>query len=128
MKQITLDEFEATIKAQGVPIKHVAFECPMCHTIQSAQDLINAGAGKDLNEVEKYLAFSCIGRFNGAGSHKSGDQPGRGCDWTLGGLFKIHQLEVTTLDGKKHPRFAIASAVQAKANMEKYRAHPQNLD
>jgi len=95
MITMTLEEFKQAIRAQGVPIIDVNFECPKCKTLQSANDLIKAGAGKDFDEVEKYLAFSCVGRWDKT----------KGCNWTLGGLFKIHDLEVITPDGEKHPRF-----------------------
>lgn len=96
MKTMTLEEFHAALKDQGTDrIEDVTFRCPKCQTLQSAQDLIDSGAGKNIDEVEKYLAFSCVGRW----SIK------KGCDWTLGGLFKIHELEVVTPDGKRHPRF-----------------------
>lgn len=95
MKTMTLDEFKAAVKAQGVPIEQVQFRCPKCGTAQCANDLIAAGAGDDLDDVEKYLAFSCVGRWN----------PDKGCNWTLGGLFQLHTLEVITPDGEHHPRF-----------------------
>ncbi len=96
MKIMTLEEFETAIKGQGKKrIEEVTFRCPRCKTLQAAQDLINAGAGRTIDEVEKYLAFSCIGRWT----------KDKGCDWTLGGLLQIHELEVVTPDGKHHPRF-----------------------
>ena len=96
MKTMTLQEFKNAIKGQGKDrIEDVTFRCPKCKTLQSAQDLINAGAGKSMDEVEKYLGFSCIGRWD----------KNKGCDWTLGGLFQIHEFEVITEDGKHHPRF-----------------------
>ena len=95
MVYMTLEAYHKAIKAQGVPILQVQFRCPRCGTPQCAQDLIDAGAGKTLDEVEKYLAFSCVGRWNSE----------KGCDWTLGGFFQIHDVEVITPDGKSHPRF-----------------------
>jgi len=95
METMTVDEFKEAIKSQNVPIEDVTFECPRCKTLQSANDLIKAGAGKDFEEVEGYIAFSCVGRWT----------KDKGCDWTLGGLFQIHELEVITPDGEKHPRF-----------------------
>ncbi len=68
MQTMTLSEFKAAVQAQGVPHEHIAMKCPMCGTIQSGADLIAAGAGADFDAVEKYVAFSCVGRFTGAGS------------------------------------------------------------
>lgn len=119
MKTITLEQFHATLKEQGVPDDHLAFRCPICGTVQSAADLIAAGAGQDFAQVSKYLAFSCVGRFTGAGSHKKGT-PGHGCDWTLGGLFQLHQFEVVTPDGEHHPRFEPATPEEALANWQKH--------
>lgn len=116
MKTMTMDEFKAAVLAQGVPHEHIAVVCPMCGTIQSGADLIAAGAGADFDAVEKYLGFSCVGRFTGAeGPRKKPD--GKPCNWTLGGLFSLHKLEVVTPDGNRHPRFELASPDEAKAHM-----------
>lgn len=117
MRTVTLDEFIAALKSQHVPRHCVAFKCPMCGTVQSATDLIDAGAGADMDEVERYLGFSCVGRWTGAGPHKDGAPSGKGCDWTLGGLFQLHKLEVVTPDGKRHPRFEPASSEEARIHM-----------
>jgi hypothetical protein len=118
MRQImTVAEYHSALNAQGVPQDHLAMKCPMCGTVQSAADLIAAGAGTDFREVERYLGFSCVGRFIGAGGHKEGTPPGRGCDWTLGGLFQIHELEVVTPDGEHYPRFILATPEEAQAHM-----------
>jgi hypothetical protein len=117
MQTMTLAEYHAAVKAQGVPThEHVAMKCPMCRTIQSASDLIAAGAGADFDAVEKYLGFSCVGRFSGAGSPRK-EPDGKPCNWTLGGLFALHKLEVVTPDGKRHPRFELATPVEAQAHM-----------
>lgn len=58
------------------------FSCPVCKTPQSMVDLVEVGVDKD--KVQNYIGFSCIGRFTDT----------KGCDWTLGGLFQIHTLEV----------------------------------
>lgn len=115
MKTMTLDEFQAALKTQGVSSHmHFALTCPMCGTVQSAVDLIAAGAGADFDAVEKYLGFSCVGRFTGAGGPRKAPD-GKPCNWTLGGLFALHEMEVVTPDGKRHPRFAPATAEQAQA-------------
>lgn len=105
MKTMTLAEFHASMKSQGVPIGSVTFRCPMCGTLQSANALIAAGAGETLKDVEGYLGFSCVGRWTGQGAHLDSNPPGHGCDWTLGGLMKIHELEVIDDDGNRQPRF-----------------------
>lgn len=117
MEVLTVDQFHAALKAQGVPREDFAFICPRCKTVQSARDLIAAGAGLDFDGVERFLGFSCVGRWTGAGSPRK--QPdGRPCDWTLGGLFSLHETEVVTPDGKHNPMFAVASPEQAKAHAE----------
>lgn len=112
---ISLDEFHAQLKAQKVPSRrHVAMKCPVCGTVQSMDSLIRAGAGPDEDSVEKFVGFSCVGRWTMAGPHKPGTPPGRGCNWTLGGLFAIHNLEVATPDGKVHPSFEAATPEEAQ--------------
>ena len=117
METMTLDEFKAAIKGQGVPIEHVALRCPMCDCLQTATDLIEAGAGATFDEVEKYLGFSCVGRWTGAASPRR-EPDGSPCNWTLGGLFALHKLEVLTPDGGRHPRFAPGTPEEAKRLME----------
>ncbi len=118
-KTMSVAEFQARILDQGVPHEHYAFRCPVCNTVQSATDLIKAGAGKTFDDVEKYLAFTCVGSFTGAGPHVKGEPAGRGCDWTLGGLFQFHKLEVETPDGKRNPRFEVASPEEALMHMNR---------
>ena len=115
MKTMPIEEFRAAVHAQGVPREHFAFLCPMCKTVQSSADLIEAGAGQDFDSVRQYLGFSCVGRFTGAGS-PSKQAPGTGCNWTLGGLFRMHELEVVTEDGVHHPHFEPVTADQAQAH------------
>lgn len=115
LRKISIEEFHSELRAQGVSGKHhLAFRCPMCGTIQSATSLIKAGAGKDFEQVEKFLGFSCVGRFTNAGPPRK-KPDGQPCDWTLGGLFQFHELEVIDTDGQSHPRFEIATAAEAAA-------------
>lgn len=100
MKVMSIDEWHAAIRVQGKPMMDVTFRCPRCGLHQSARDLIDAGAGDTFEDVEGYIGFSCVGRFSKE----------KGCDWTLGGLFQIHELEVETPDGKRHPSFMPALA------------------
>ena len=117
IKTIGIKEFLELLKSQGVPREHLAFRCPMCGTVQSATDLIRAGAGKDYEDVEGFLGFSCVGRWTKAGPSLKGNPPGKGCDWTLGGLLKIRDLDVVTESGERHPRFEPCTPGEAKAHM-----------
>jgi hypothetical protein len=117
MPEITVDQFHEQMRAQGVPRKHIAFICPICGTVQSMASLIIAGAGSTEDEVEKYVGFSCVGRWTNAGPHRKGAAAGKGCDWTLGGLLQLHKLIVITPDGEKHPHFVPASPDQARELM-----------
>jgi hypothetical protein len=117
LKTMTVAEFHVACRAQGAPSSaHLCFVCPACGSVQSANDLIAAGAGKTQDDVEKYLGFSCVGRFtHRQPAHKRDGRPG--CDWTLGGFFAIHTLEVTTEDGKKHPHFDLATPEQTQKHL-----------
>jgi len=117
--RMTLDEFHAACMAQAPSNDLIVFRCPMCKTLQAAQDLITAGAGKTFDEVERYLGFSCLGRFTGAGSPRK-EPDGKPCNWTLGGLFSLHRFEVITPDGKAHPRFALATKEEADAHRAEF--------
>lgn len=116
-KKLTLEEYHAALKAQDVPREHYAMKCPMCGTIQSGHDLITVGAGKTFDEIEKYLGFSCVGRW----THKKGPPKDKGtqhgCNWTLGGLFRICDLMVITPDGIEHPRFDLCSPEEAQEHL-----------
>ena len=119
MLTVTLETFHAAIAAQGVPREHWAVRCPICGTVQSIQDLIDAGAGADYNAVRHFFAFSCVGRWTGAGQHRRGWPPGRGCAWTLGGLLPIHTYEVVLPNGEVHPLFEPASPAEARAHLQR---------
>lgn len=118
MEVIDVPEFHARLKAQGVSdSNHACMVCPVCETPQSMASLIVAGASPE--QAKRMIGFSCEGRLTSAGpwpgekdeSKKAvARRKVRGCDWSLGGLLRIHRLEVKTEDGKTHPHFVIASA------------------
>ena len=122
MKRYTLAEVQASFGLQGVSShRHYATVCPVCGTVQSMASLVAAGA--DPGDVGKYFGFSCEGRFSGAGawpndrkkqSVRRAAAAKRGCDWTLGGLFKIHVAEVDHGDDKVYPMFDLATPDQAR--------------
>lgn len=116
IKRVPVVELHAAMKAQGVSAReHIACKCVICGTVQSVDDFMRA-TGKPADEVEKYFGFSCIGRFTSAGPHKRGAKPGKGCDWSLGGLFRLHTVVVVTEDGKDHPFFELATPEEARAH------------
>ena len=73
------------------------FKCPHCGGVQTRQDFLDVGMG----EPDDVFFFSCIGRYT----------EGRGCDWTLGGLFQIHTSEVTADNGDDVPVFEFEDEV-----------------
>ncbi|MBC8674441.1 hypothetical protein H2136_22710 [Aeromonas hydrophila] len=78
------------------------------------KSLIKAGAGDDFKSVSKTLGFSCVGRFIGAGSPRK-KPDGKPCNWSLGGLLHLHELEVIDEEGNVHMVFEPATAEQAQA-------------
>ncbi len=116
IKRITVAELHEAFKAQGVGAREdVAVKCPICGTVQSLRMLQLVGVGKTADEAERYLGFSCVGRWTGAGPFKKNGPPAVGCDWTLGGLFQLHRLIVVDGLGDPHPYFDIASPEEAQA-------------
>jgi len=94
MVKFTLEEWKNKAKELfGDDYKDWKFKCPQCGNVQSFRDF--EGLVEDPSSV---FYFSCIGRW----------KKGVGCDWTLGGLFRIHEVEITTEDGTVVPSFEFA--------------------
>lgn len=125
---ITLAEAHARMKAQGVSApRHFAFRCPVCGTVQSMASLVAAGASP--KQAERSIAFSCEGRLTNAGpaARRDDNSPKaearravRGCDWSLGGLFQVHRLEISYPKGVTRPSFEIVGPLEAKALEAKF--------
>lgn len=117
---IDLAKFHALLKDQDVSLEDIAVRCPMCGCLQSARDFYAADPEQfsSFEDVEKYIGFSCVGRWMHALPPRP-EPDGKFCNWTLGGLFKTHRLEVVTPDGEHHPRFMPASPSEAQAHKEK---------
>ncbi len=99
VKTITLAEWlKEGEKRFGKKVLDWKFVCPICNTVQSGQDLIDAGIKRE--DIDGVLGFSCIGRFT----------KDKGCDWTLGGLLTIHTCEVLLENGHKRPMFEWADS------------------
>lgn len=81
--QIHRDDFLA-IGAElfGEDARAWRFRCPMCKHEQSHNEV--KARKPDIGDTSNWIYFSCEGRQNAD----------VGCDWTLGGLFGIHAVEV----------------------------------
>jgi len=102
MKTISVEDFtKQAIELYGEKRRNWKFKCPRCGTVQSGQDFLDADIKPDV--AEGFIGFSCIGRVVN----------GKGCDWTLGGLFLLHKLEIVDDAGKKHPHFELAQPESA---------------
>lgn len=77
--------------------------------------LLRAGVPKEC--VEKYIGFSCVGRWTGAKGPRN-KPDGKPCDWTLGGLFPCHKLVVVAEHEKSHAHFEVCTPEEAKKLME----------
>ncbi|MCP4050563.1 MAG: hypothetical protein GY730_07660 [bacterium] len=67
--------------------RHWEFVCPVCKTVQSANDFLKRGL-----DPNKYIGYSCIGRFKKNPPKAFGNKKiaeGSGCDFTNGGLFRL---------------------------------------
>jgi hypothetical protein len=123
IETITMTEARTRMAAQGMSEqKDMAFVCPICATVQSMRSLVLAGADRD--KVDRSIGFSCEGRFSDAGPWPASKDKSakatkrrsiRGCDWSLGGLFKLHNTEIEHENGSKSPTFAIATPEQAQS-------------
>lgn len=122
---VDLAEFKRRLDAQMVPKPDVAFVCPMCRTVQSRRDFLGVGMKPD--DVQKYLAYSCIGRWTGAAGPRA-KPDGKPCDWTLGGLLSLHRFAVKTkitgAESKLYPYFEPATPEQAQAHAASFAKKP----
>ena len=115
VKEVTLEEFMAEgEKLFGPDCKTWKFKCVICKTPQSMEDLVAAGASPE--EAEGLIGFSCIGRLTEAGEWKKDEAPGRGCNWSLGGLFQLHDKVVIMPDGHKRRVFEFADPEEQCGN------------
>jgi len=93
-KHITQEEWLADGNARfGEDRSLWKFKCVRCGHVQTARDFRDIGVDPDGR-----VYFSCIGRW----------KEGVGCDWTLGGLFQIHAVEVRLENGQTVPAFEFA--------------------
>jgi hypothetical protein len=77
-----VDWFELGTKLYGPDPRKWEFRCVFCAHVQSHEA---AKARKpDIGDTSNWIFCCCEGRYN----------KDVGCDWTLGGLFRIHKREV----------------------------------
>jgi hypothetical protein len=116
MKKITYEELLHQLSDQfpgeKTPESHLAVVCPLCGTVQSETSFTRAGV--DGETIPRVIGFSCIGRYTNPIEAKVGEKTGRGCSYTLGGLFKLHILVVIMEDGEERPSFEPAHPAQAQ--------------
>ena len=74
----------------------------MCGHTQSVYSVLEHNP--DLEDIPSWIHFACEGRRT----------PGQGCDWSLGGLLKLHKTEVI-LNWKTFPVFEFAEATLPQA-------------
>jgi hypothetical protein len=85
-RTINLAEWQAEgVEKFGEDMHQWRFKCPVCEETQSFREFVNAR----IENPDAKFYFSCIGRW----------VKDRGCDWTLGGLFRIHKTEVIDPEG-----------------------------
>lgn len=108
MLTMTKEEFNAKGRElYGELGRFWLFKCPNCGKHQRGQDFLDAGISEE--EARRLTGFSCIGRV----------KPSLGCNWTLGGLFKIHKMEVVCPDGESVPHFEFVEHGEIEVEKQK---------
>lgn len=79
----------------GRDMKKWRWVCVACGNIQSAESCLANNPRLDLQSTAGWMYFACEGRHT-----KS-----RGCNWSLGGLFHIHERVVIDDEGDEIPVF-----------------------
>lgn len=72
------------------------FKCVSCGHIQSIGSVLDNNPS--LKDVLDWIYQNCEGRYT----------KGHGCDWSLGGLFTMHLIEVVDDDGSRFATFEFA--------------------
>ena len=101
-KPLSVSEWhEIAIGLFGENAREWRFICPVCHTVQSGKDFIEAGVSKE--DTQNSLAIECIGRWLPRDKTQKafGDgkiKKGKACDYTGRGLFKLNPIAVLCED------------------------------
>lgn len=113
MKNYTFIEWEKeATKRFGNDFKEWKLKCVSCGHVQSITSILKNNPKLEKKDVVDWFFMSCEGRVNGKGIdafkiQKGDDFSKDGCNWTLGGLFEIHEVEVTR-NGVMFPIFDFA--------------------
>lgn len=87
-RETTLEKYyEECSKRFGTNLHNWKFVCPVCGHVQSVQEC--RGVGMPLEAI----AFSCIGRWTGAGPYQPGSSGP--CNYAGGGLFRLNPVYLT---------------------------------
>lgn len=98
MERLSYEEWvDKAMELFGKDRKDWKFVCPICGHIQSIKSVLEHNPSLNPEDIQKWIHYSCEGRAN----------EGQGCYWTLGGIFKIHKVEISYL-GKDIPSFEFA--------------------
>lgn len=84
------------------------FRCVACGNVQSAESVDANNPALIGTDKSNWIFFACEGRHT----------EGRGCDWSLGGLFQIHRLEVVWAPGPSEHEDARAEHHAAQQRAE----------
>ena len=88
------------------------FVCPSCGQVQTRQDFLNLGMHP--RQVDQFLAYSCIGRWNVKDRELVVDfceeTQGAGCTFAGGGLYNISPYTIIVTDGEDRPTFGFDHA------------------
>ena len=87
------DWFDKGKQLYGDDRDNWVFKCPICGNRQSVNSVLIKNPKLKAEDVRDWIYFNCEGRYTKR----------VGCDWTLGGLFQIHRVEVM-VDGKRRNR------------------------
>ena len=97
------------------------FKCPVCETVQTGNDFINAGSTKE--QARKSIAVECIGRWlpekqKAFGDRKGKIKKGEPCDYASYGLFNLNPVAVEFEDGTIFNAFDFADVENIEEKSE----------
>ncbi len=101
--------FDEAVRRLGDNQNHWEFICPACGFVQSVDTFRGLTDLAD-DQIEKYIGFSCVGRWLKEGEPREAFGRGLGpCNYAGGGLIGLNRIAVEH-EGKVTPVFAFAAA------------------